>query len=97
MDIAEVMHRQISNISVLLFEISRCLASEPGETAQALNQKRMYILEQAVNITNWVSQFDPQNFDKAAHSVPKSLQNLEVWARGALKQYPRPNRIIQKV
>lgn len=93
MNAIDVIHRQVSHVCVLIFEISRQLANEQNETIAALNTKRMFVLDQAINITNWVQSFDPQNVGMADMKVPGDLRGLDSFVRGALKDYPKPNRI----
>ena len=83
----------MSHICVLIFEMARQLANEQNETAKALHTKRMFILDQTINITNWVQNFDPSNVNLEDKRVPNGLRGLDNWARGALKDYPKPNRI----
>ena len=49
----------------------------------------MYILEQIVNVVNWVQDFDPQNVNMQDFSLPAQLRGLDNYARNATRDYPR--------
>ena len=41
----DIMHRQISHVSILLLEVQKQLVNEQNETVAALKQRRMFALE----------------------------------------------------
>ena len=54
----------------------------------------MFNLEQLVNVTNWISNFDPQNINYVDLSLPGNLRKLDDFSKVAVKDYPKQNRVI---
>lgn len=59
-----------------------------------IRSRRVFTLEQIVNVTNWIHQFDPQNINYPDLVLPQNLKQLDSFARVALKDYPKQNRVI---
>ena len=55
----DIMHRMLNHISVLLLEVQKQMINEANETVAMQKTKRMFALEQIVNVVNWVHNFDP--------------------------------------
>lgn len=55
----DVQHKHISHIAVLFNEISKTLISTKKESEAAIQNKRMYILEQSNKVLHWIGQFEP--------------------------------------
>ena len=55
----DIMHRQIVHLSILLLEVQKQQLNEQNETTAQLKSRRMFALEQTVNVTNWISEFNP--------------------------------------
>ena len=49
----------------------------------------MFNLEQLVNVTNWISNFDPQNINYVDLSLPGNLRKLDDFSKVAVKDYPK--------
>lgn len=88
----DIMHRQIAHLSVLMLELSRLQLNEKNETKTAIRQKRMYMLDQIVNVVNWVQKFDPQNVNLPDFNVPPYLRQLDNLSRTAVADYPKSSR-----
>jgi len=54
----------------------------------------MFALEQIVNVTNWIHDFNPQNVNYENLNLPINLRTLDEYSRIALRDYPKQNRII---
>ena len=55
----DIMHRQMTHLSVLLLEVQKQMLNEQNETTAQLKSRRMFTLEQMVNVTNWIHDFNP--------------------------------------
>ena len=66
----DIMHRQISHVSILLLEVQKQLVNEQNETNASLKQRRLFALEQIVNVMNWINDFNPQNVNYRDLSLP---------------------------
>lgn len=55
----DIMHRMLNHLSVLLLEVQKQLINETNETAAQQKSKRMFAMEQIVNVVNWIHEFDP--------------------------------------
>ena len=56
----------------------------------------MFNLEQIVNVTNWINDFDPQNINYVDLSLPRNLRKLDDFSKVAVKDYPKQNRVIDR-
>jgi hypothetical protein len=54
----------------------------------------MFALEQIVNVTNWIHEFNPQNVNFENMSLPVNLRILDDYSKIALRDYPKQNRVI---
>jgi len=54
----------------------------------------MFALEQMVNVTNWIHEFNPQNVNFENLTLPSNLRTLDDYSRIALRDYPRQNRVV---
>ena len=89
MQAIDIIHRMLAHISVLIMEISRQQLSEEHDPQQAIKQKRMYTLEQIINVVHWIQNFNPQNVNIPDIKVPNKLRNLEKFTKIATKEYPK--------
>ena len=55
----------------------------------------MFALEQMVNVTNWIHEFNPQNINYMDLNLPGSLRTLDEHSRVATKDYPKQNRMME--
>ena len=90
----DIMHRQMTHLSVLLLEVQKQMLNEQNETTAQLKSRRMFTLEQMVNVTNWIHDFNPQNVNFMDLNLPGNLRTLDDYSRVALKEYPKQNRVV---
>ena len=55
----------------------------------------MFALEQLVNVTNWIHDFNPQNVNFMDLNLPRNLRTLDDYSHVAVKDYPKPNRMVE--
>lgn len=91
----DIMHRQMVHLSILLTEVQKQILNQQNESYAAMNTRRLFALEQLVNVTNWIHDFDPQNVNFMNMSLPANLKTLDEYSRVAVKDYPKPNRIVE--
>lgn len=94
MKAVDIMHRQITHLSILLTEVQKSIINEQNETAAAVKSKRMFALEQIVNVTNWIHDFNPQNVNFMDLNLPKNLRTLDDYSHVAVRDYPKQNRMV---
>ena len=70
------------------------MLNEQNETTAQLKSRRMFTLEQMVNVTNWIHDFNPQNVNFMDLNLPGNLRTLDDYSRVALKEYPKHNRVV---
>ena len=51
------------------------------------------MLEQNVNVVNWIHHFDPQNVNLQDFKVPAKLRKLDNFSRNATRDYPKTSRL----
>ena len=59
----DILHRQLSHVIILLLETTKQLINDQNETQASKRTKRMFIMEQIINVSNWIQDFDPQNIN----------------------------------
>ena len=59
----DILHRQVSHVIILLLETTKQLINDQNETQAAKRTKRMFIMEQIINVSNWIQDFNPQNIN----------------------------------
>lgn len=57
----DIIHKQLIHTLVLTMEMLKTLLSETIDNASVRQNKRMQVMEQFVNVLNWVHDFNPQN------------------------------------
>ena len=85
----DIMHRQVTHLSVLLLEVQKQMINEQNETTAQIKTRRYFTMEQMVNVTNWIHEFNPQNVNFENLNLPENLRNLDDFSRTAVKDYPR--------
>ena len=56
----------------------------------------MFNLEQIVNVTNWISDFNPQNINYMDLSLPGNLRKQDEFSRVAVKDYPKVKQVVDR-
>lgn len=90
----DIMHRMMNHMSILLLEVQKQQINETNETAVQQKSKRMFAMEQIVNVVNWIHGFDPQNVNIDNMSLPRDLRTLNDYSKVAVKDYPKQNRVV---
>jgi hypothetical protein len=65
------------------------------ENATSRNQKLVFMLEQAVNVVNWINEFDPQNVNFKPLTLPTQLKELDDYSKTATNGFPKSRRLIE--
>ena len=55
----DILHKQITHIIVLLIEFLKTNVSNQKESHVVIQNKRMFILQNAMRVIHWVDKFDP--------------------------------------
>ena len=55
----DILHKQITHIVVLLIELLKTNVHQQKESQVKIQSKRMFILQNAMKVVNWVNKFDP--------------------------------------
>ncbi|CAI2358875.1 unnamed protein product [Moneuplotes crassus] len=76
----QVLHKQLKNIGILVFEILRKEFMKFEESKKIKNcakREAKEILEQASNITKWINCFNPQNVNKEDFIIPNETKDIQ--------------------
>ena len=55
----DILHKQVTHIIVLLVEFLKTNVHQQKESTTKIQSKRMFILQNAMKVVNWINKFDP--------------------------------------
>ena len=61
----------------------------------SIKNKRKFILEQIINVCDWVRDFDPSNVNFVDMKLPQKLKGLDKYSNEVTKEYTRQNRLVE--
>ena len=66
---------------MLFVEALKTLVNSAKEPKAAIQNKRMYILQQSTKVLNWLSNFEPQNVNSNDLKLPSDLKKMSGYTK----------------
>jgi hypothetical protein len=85
----DIIHKQLTHTLVLTMEMLKTLLSETIDSAAVRQSKRMVVMEQLVNVLNWVHDFNPQNVTYDHLMLPENLRALHEFSKTSGGEFPK--------
>ena len=84
----DIMHRQVTHMSVLIIEILRQGIVTKTESETTKQQRQKFLLQQGCSVARWIAEFDPQNVNSDNLILPTELKALYDYSNTLVKALP---------
>eukprot|EP00347_Sterkiella_histriomuscorum_P007561 403348445 len=92
----DILHKQICHQIVLFIELLKLLmnpSNSPQENQKTKEQKKMFVLSQAINVCKWINQFDPENINNEDLILPPELKQLQEHGKHLVMEFPKMDQV----
>lgn len=89
----DIIHKQVTHTVVLLIEVVKQLENEKIDSVSLRQNKRIYLMQQLVNVLSWIQELNPQQINYDHLILPDNLKPLHEFAKTAISEFPKASKL----